>query len=114
MRRWQNSRRSRQHFQSSISLLQLAFNSLLFAREFSTASAVSTAARRFSALATPILILLTVCLMTQEQLIKLHDHLVAHYNAHGAEEAREQICALEEMLLASMAGGSSRAFLPTR
>lgn len=72
-------------------------------REFSTASTVSTATWRFSALASPILILLTVRLMTQAQLIKLHDHLLAHYNAHGAEEAREQICALEEQLLASIA-----------
>jgi len=51
--------------------------------------------------------------MTRTELIKLHDHLVAHYNTHGAEEAREQISALE-LLLASIAGNPLPVSLPTR
>ncbi len=47
--------------------------------------------------------------MTRSELIKLHDHLVAHYIAHGAEEARDQICALEEFLMACIARNSSSA-----
>jgi hypothetical protein len=38
--------------------------------------------------------------MTEAELIKLHDHLVAHYEAHGAEESAQQISATEELLLA--------------
>ena len=45
--------------------------------------------------------------MTRTELIKLHDHLVAQYHAHGAEKAREQISALEELLLASIAENPS-------
>ena len=45
--------------------------------------------------------------MTRTELIKLHDHLVTRYNDHGAEETREQICALEEMLLAIACNPSS-------
>ncbi len=51
--------------------------------------------------------------MTQAELIKLHDHLVTQFNNHGAEEAREQISALEELLLASMAWNPSPVSLPT-
>jgi hypothetical protein len=58
----------------------------------------------------PIVTLLTVSYMTKAQLIKLHDHLVAHYNAHGAEEAREQICALEDQLLALLGWNPSPVF----
>jgi hypothetical protein len=47
--------------------------------------------------------------MTQAELIKLHDHLVAHYNAHGAEESAEQISTIEKLLLASIAGNASSA-----
>ncbi len=46
--------------------------------------------------------------MTQEELISLHDHLVGHYNDHGAEEARQQIAALEDLLLSQ-----SRGMLPS-
>jgi len=45
--------------------------------------------------------------MTRTELIKLHDYLVADYKSHGAEEAREQISALEELLLASTARNPS-------
>jgi hypothetical protein len=61
-----------------------------------------------------ILTLLRLVNMTRAELIKLHDHLVTHYNNHGAEEAREQISALEELLLASIALNASAVSLPRR
>lgn len=73
------------------------------ASEFSTAS---TATGIF-VLAVAILTLLRVAGMTRTELIKLHDYLVADYKSHGAEEAREQISALEELLLASTAWNPS-------
>jgi len=47
--------------------------------------------------------------MTRTELIKLHDHLVAYYNAHGADECAEQICAIEQLLLPSDTGNASPA-----
>jgi hypothetical protein len=79
------------------------------ASKFSTAS---TATGIF-VLALVILTLLKAVNMTRAELIKLHDHLVAHYNAHGAEEAREQISALEELLLASIACNPSPVSSPS-
>jgi hypothetical protein len=83
------------------------YNARPAASRFSTASTIFV-------VALAILTLLKSRGMTRAELIKLHDHLVAHYKDHGAEEAREQICALEELLLASIAWNFSPVFLPRR